>query len=146
MVHGIPVDDPNYEYTLGNIVGLTPTSLQRNGDDITLCVDWASLKATSTDFHYFVHVYQDDDYFTQADGQPRNSGYPTGAWLPGEIIADCMTINAAGLANDSWSVKIGLYNPTSLQRLPVRDQVGNVQANDWLSLALDEHGAVIPKS
>lgn len=143
IVHGTPVANPTYNYTLGNIIGLTPTSLQRNGDDISLCVDWVSLKATATDFHYFVHVYQGEEYFTQADGQPRNSDYPTGAWLPGEMINDCITVNAAGLAAEGWSVKIGLYDPTSLQRLPVRDKAGNVLASDWLSLAIGENGVVI---
>ncbi len=143
VVHGTPVANPDYTYTLGGIIGLTPARLQRAGDEINLCINWVSLKVTSTDFHYFVHVYQDEDYFTQADGQPRNSEYPTGAWLPGEIVSDCVVIKAAGLASENWSVKIGLYDPTSLQRLPVRDRAGNIQANDWLSLAIDRDGAII---
>ncbi|MBI5927706.1 MAG: glycosyltransferase family 39 protein [Chloroflexi bacterium] len=142
IVHGTPVAQPTYQYTLGHIIGLTPTSLKREGDDITLCVDWVSLKTTSTDFHYFVHVYQGADYFTQADSQPRNGDYPTGAWLPGEVINDCMTINTVGLAATDWSVKIGLYDPTSLQRLPIRDDADNLLANDWLSLGLSADGSI----
>ncbi len=143
VVHGTPVANPDYEYTLGGIIGLTPTRLQRAGDEITLCINWVSLKATATDFHYFVHVYQSEDYFTQADGQPRNSEYPTGAWLPGEVVNDCLVINAAGLADENWSVKIGLYDPTTLQRLPVQAKAGDNLANDWLSLAIDGNGAII---
>lgn len=143
VVHGRPIENPEYRYNFSDKIGLQVESLVREGDSIETCVDWVSLKTIRQDLHYFLHVYQGEEFFTQSDGQPRNGEYPTDVWLAGEVIDDCMILDVAGLANEGWSVKIGLYDRATLQRLAVRDETGTPLANDWVSLTLDSDGAVV---
>jgi hypothetical protein len=136
-VHGDPADRPAYRYRLGDRIGLNTTAVTRNGDRLEVCLEWVSRKATGLDYHYFLHVYEGDRFITQLDGQPRNGDYPTSSWLPGEIVRDYVEIDAPGLASDGWSVKVGLYDLATGERLPVQDQDGSLLENRWISLAPD---------
>jgi len=49
-------------------------------------------------------------------------GVTTG-WLPGEYIIDRRSVNLPeGIADDSYAIRVGLYNPKTGERLLVNGQ------------------------
>jgi hypothetical protein len=121
-------------YRFGDVIGLAEPVLTQQGDQVQVCLRWLSLAKTSTDYHVFVHVLgADGTLITQADFEPKNGAYPTGAWSPGEAIDDCVTLD---LPPSGWQVALGLYNLDNGVRLPVRDAAGHAQPNDSVLLSL----------
>jgi hypothetical protein len=127
-------------YRFGNVIGLAEPTLTQHADQVEVCLRWLSLAKTSTDYHVFVHVLgADGTPITQADFQPKNGVYPTGAWSPGEAIDDCVTLDVPGLPETGWQVAIGLYNLDDGLRLPVRDSKGRALPDDRVLASPDIH-------
>jgi uncharacterized membrane protein len=57
----------------------------------------------------------------QVDSVPQGGGYPTVWWLPGEVVADTLTLELPLDAprNVAYRLIVGLYDPASGLRLPV---------------------------
>jgi hypothetical protein len=57
----------------------------------------------------------------QVDVVPRGGGYPTTWWLPGEVVADSLTLALPPDAprDASYRLIVGLYDPVTGARLPV---------------------------
>lgn len=123
VIHGEPQPgDPAYR--LGDSIGLDMPVLNRNGDALEVCLNWHSLAATDVDYTVFIHVLSGDGPpLAQSDAQPRAGRYPTSAWLPGEQIADCVTL-AVNLPDQGWRVRVGMYTLADGVRLPVADRAG----------------------
>jgi 4-amino-4-deoxy-L-arabinose transferase-like glycosyltransferase len=129
-------------YRFGNVIGLAEPTLTQHADQVEVCLRWLSLAKTSTDYHVFVHVLgADGTPITQADFQPKNGVYPTGAWSPGEAIDDCVTLDVPGLPETGWQVAIGLYNLDDGLRLPVRDSKGRALPDDLIQISYDTRKA-----
>jgi hypothetical protein len=117
-------------YRFGDVIGLAEPVLTQQGDQVQVCLRWLSLAKTATDYHVFVHVLgADGALITQADFEPKNGAYPTGAWSPGEAIDDCVTLAAPDLPSSGWQIALGLYNLDDGVRLPVRDAAGQTQGD-----------------
>jgi hypothetical protein len=67
----------------------------------------------------------------QYDGQPQSGNYPTGQWIPGELIADTYPLLIPDdLPPGPYQVYVGFYNEATLTRLPVpNDAEGRVILN-----------------
>jgi 4-amino-4-deoxy-L-arabinose transferase-like glycosyltransferase len=125
-------------YRFGDVIGLADPTLTWQADQVEVCLRWLSLARTAIDYHVFVHVLAEDGTpLTQADFQPKNGVYPTGAWSPGEAIDDCVTLHAPDLPPSGWQVAIGLYNLDDGLRLPVRDSAGRMQPDDSVLVSPD---------
>lgn len=74
----------------------------------------------------------------QLDRPPREDAYPTGAWVRDERVRDCLTLALGGPLPDGWRVRVGLYDPATLVRLPVEDRAGRETADSLLALRSDE--------
>lgn len=124
------------DYRFGDVIGLAEPGVTVTGDRVEVCLRWLSLAPADIDYTVFVHLLAGGgEPLVQADFQPKEGAYPTGAWTPGESIAECVTLDAAGLPEDGWQVGIGLYDAQSGLRLPVQAPDGSLLADGMLLLA-----------
>ncbi|GIK38655.1 MAG: hypothetical protein BroJett011_24880 [Chloroflexota bacterium] len=88
---------------------------------------WQSLAPVSEDYIVFLHLLDANGVtIGQADGPPANNAYPTRWWAPGELIADTHSLPPSPGA---VAVRLGLYDLTSGQRLPVGESTLPSQDN-----------------
>jgi hypothetical protein len=88
---------------------------------VALTLYWHSPRSVTANFKVFVHLIADDNsVLVQNDSEPAHGGRPTTGWVPGEFITDGHVINVASqVAPDACRLEVGLYDPTSGQRVAV---------------------------
>jgi 4-amino-4-deoxy-L-arabinose transferase-like glycosyltransferase len=93
------------------IVTRTPTELQ-------ISLQWQCVQPPSAEpLSYFIHLLDaEGNLVAQQDGMPLNNTYPFQYWRVGEKINQIHTFS--GLSN-AVTMRIGLYNSTSLERWSV---------------------------
>jgi hypothetical protein len=81
-----------------------------------------------TAYTVFTHLLdQGDQIRGQKDSPPRGGSYPTTLWVPGEIVVDEYEIPIAADATPGRHViEVGMYDPKTMQRLPVFDPTGAI--------------------
>lgn len=96
----------------GGVIRLIGYQLQ--GDNLTLL--WEALGTPADDYTVFVHVVGDEpDLLGQGDAPPR---FPTRYWRAGERYVSEHILTYPALLNPGvYTVLVGLYQPTSLERL-----------------------------
>jgi hypothetical protein len=67
----------------------------------------------------------------QFDAAPLGGLYPTDAWWPGQIIADAHSLV---LPETAQTLAVGLYDPTSLMRVPATGKSGERLLDDAIRL------------
>ncbi|MBV8085901.1 MAG: hypothetical protein JO247_13920 [Chloroflexi bacterium] len=98
--------------TFGGQIQLTGYRATASG--VTL--QWQALSVSTTDYTVFVHAIDGAGRIVvQADGEPRGGDFPTSAWRPGDHVAD---EHPWILAPGSYTLEVGLYELSTLQRLP----------------------------
>lgn len=123
------------QYTLGEQIRLTGYTVARNGVTVTVTLDWLALSAPSADYTVFVHlVTAQGELVALADAPPRNGNYPTSWWLPGQRISDPHTFPCSPAT--TLEVRVGLYDPHTLLRLPAYDSAGVRLPDDIIPLTL----------
>ncbi|MCB9078241.1 MAG: phospholipid carrier-dependent glycosyltransferase [Anaerolineaceae bacterium] len=84
----------------------------------TLQLYWHTNTTPTTDYTVFVHVIDaGGDLAAQADAPPAAGAYPTSLWDSGETIIDTRPL--PDLPPGRYTLRLGLYDPTTGQRLPV---------------------------
>jgi len=104
---------------------------------LELTLYWQAQDMPRESYTVFVHlVGPDGTIVSQGDSLPAGGDRPTTGWLDGEIIADRheLAVPADGPAG-SLTLRVGLYRPTTGERLPVYDAQGRRQPDDALTLA-----------
>ncbi|MCA9945717.1 MAG: hypothetical protein KC449_19680, partial [Anaerolineales bacterium] len=98
------------------LVGLTQSPISNLQSPLTLL--WHAEAEMPTSYRVFVHLVDGaGQILAQADGEPANWTRPTTGWVPGEYILDEHTLTLpADLPLDA-SLRIGLYDPATNQRL-----------------------------
>jgi hypothetical protein len=126
-------------YRLGPAVRLVGSSAVITGAPpfLDLTLYWQATGPVSADYTAFVHVLDGAGAkIAQGDGPPLGGGYPSGAWEPGQIIADRRRIALpSGVDPASVRVAVGLYTPADGVRASVVDPQGVRQADDRILLA-----------
>jgi len=85
----------------------------------TITLYWQSLAPVNNDYVVFIHLLNEHGQIIgQADGPPTSNSYPTRWWSPGEIIADTRSLPSGP---DLAALRLGLYDLTSDQRLPITE-------------------------
>lgn len=81
---------------------------------------WRTATPVERDYTVFAHLYDGaGNLVAQADGWPADGNYPTSAWLPGELVPDRRAIALPSpLPEGAYTVKVGLYDPMTGERLP----------------------------
>lgn len=101
------------------------------GDTLILQVAWQAVTPPVANYKIFAHLVDSaGKIITQVDVEPLNGEHPTTGWEAGEIIADQYTFTLPDGSSAPAQVWLGLYQPDTLQRLPVSgDSEGRVIIN-----------------
>jgi hypothetical protein len=123
-------------YTGSGISAPHSTAPRQRGDQLTLTFYWQSNSATATDYTRFVQVYDPAlGMAAQFDSPPQQGGNPTSAWVPGEIIADPVTLTVQPDAlPGTYGIYVGFYDPADGNRLPVLRTDGEQEAAAWVQV------------
>lgn len=97
------------------------------GEELHLTLYWRADAPMATDYTVFVHVLDAaGSIVAQADAPPQAGRYPTHWWERGEALADQHTIHLpADLRPGAYRVRLGLYDPTTGERLPLAGAAGD---------------------
>ena len=112
---------------------LSPATV-RPGETLRLTLFWQARQWIAQDYTVFVHLLDaQGKLWGQHDGPPQEGVLPTSAWIPGELLRDehILTVDAQAPAGD-YRLAIGLYDPATLQRLPVFDAQGHLLGEEVL--------------
>ncbi len=134
----LPAEATPVAYRLGEAIALAgyTVAVAPGGGVLTATLYWRALAVPPGDYTVFVHA-QDaaGEQLAQHDGPPRVGRYPTSAWRPGDLIPDEHVLISTTLTADQpiW-LAVGMYQPQTLERLPVVGAEGPV-VNDQILLA-----------
>ena len=106
---------------------LSPAAV-RPGETLRLTLFWQARQWIAQDYTVFVHLLDSQGkLWGQHDGPPQDGALPTSAWNTGELLRDehILTVDAQAPPGD-YRLAIGLYDPATLQRLPVFDAQGRL--------------------
>ncbi len=79
---------------------------------------WQAAKTPAGDYSAFVHLLDEQGrVVAQMDKTPGNGNYPTSQWKQGQVIVDEYAFNAPNLVSGTYTLQIGLYDPTTGKRL-----------------------------
>lgn len=105
---------------LGYDLGPGPHTSDR---PIPLTLYWRAREgAPNTDYTVFTHLLADDGHLVaQHDSPPAGGSRPTPGWLPDEIIVDRHEMTFRESYAGPVHIEVGLYDPVTLERVPVED-------------------------
>ena len=124
------------DVTFGDFAQLVGYNLSGDafGEGVVIDLVWESLAPAPADYTLYVHLVRGDDVDTLYDGWDGPvrywdlNYYSTLFWEPGEYIIDRRTLflhdPATTPAGDDYRIRIGFYDPTTDQRVPVGDGDG----------------------
>ncbi|HXH13415.1 MAG TPA: glycosyltransferase family 39 protein [Alphaproteobacteria bacterium] len=120
-----PAPLPRFVFADG-IALVTAATAPPSEGQLSVTLQWYVLRQPSRDYTVFAHV---KDAFGrligQQDAPPQDGWYPTSYWEPGEVLIDRFTISLRPHEHcGPASLVIGLYETSTLTRLPVRDEEG----------------------
>ena len=116
-------------------VTLLAADAQRTTNGLQLNLTWRVDQALSPDVTVFVHVLDANGQLSaQADGDPIANTYPFAQWPHGAIVRDIRTIDVV----DPASVRVGLYNRATGQRLTAFTSDGRTLPDDAVAITLQE--------
>lgn len=98
----------------------------RAGDEVTIRLYWQTDASVEQNLHGFVHLVDSTGAVIAQQDQVPGSGFqPTALWLPGNPIVDeyRLSVPEAATGRVVWPL-VGLYDPVSVERLPVVDGSG----------------------
>jgi hypothetical protein len=89
------------------------------------------------DYKVFVHlVGEGGRIWSQHDSVPAGWQRPTTGWEVGEVIVDEHRLPIGPEASaDRYTIFVGMYDPATMQRLPLEDEAGHRLPDDCLPLA-----------
>ncbi len=106
----------------GDIATLAGYRLERTEDSVLeITLAWRALRTAERRYTASVHLLAPDgSIIAQQDHVPGDGAMPTTGWLPGEVILDRYSLALpSDLTTATYRLRIGLYDPASLERLPV---------------------------
>ncbi len=102
--------------------------------DVTLY--WEAQRPPDDDYVVFVHLVDAEGQIVAShDGPPMDGRYPTGAWLPGEVVPDVhhLVLDPSASAG-TYRLQVGMYRWPDMERLPVWDSQGVEQVESSVVL------------
>ena len=123
------------------LLGYDLSASSEEDDTLGVILYWRALSEIDVSYIAFVHLLDEaGQVVSQVDHVPGDGAFPTTGWLPGEVIADeyrlSLTAAASGRAN---AFEIGLYDPTTGERLPLSGETGD-QLDDRVLLSIPVAG------
>lgn len=104
------------------------------GSRLNLALYWTARGPLSGSYTVFVHMLDGaNQVAAQHDGPPSGGNRPTAGWRPGEVIRDQHTIELPQtLRPGAYRLEVGMYDPRTLERLPMMASDLRVQDNALL--------------
>lgn len=111
-------------YNMNPATAITP------GDLVSLTLFWSVLNPIPQDYSVFLHVRnQAGTTIAQFDYQPFGGSYPTSTWQPNQFFTDKQEFPVPpDLPPGQYDLLIGFYNPQSLERLPLVNDLSGENA------------------
>jgi hypothetical protein len=125
----------------GDALALLGYGLRQEPDALHLTLHWQALDRLGY-YKVFVHLYdaRTGALVAQHDAVPRGWTYPTNWWEAGEVVSDEVSLPLAGVPAGVHRIGVGVYDPDTLERLPVQTGDG-APLGDRLDL---EEGIRVP--
>ncbi|MDQ1300684.1 MAG: hypothetical protein QG637_604 [Chloroflexota bacterium] len=123
----------------GRLIGYdlaAPPNGFQPGSAIPLTLYWQAAAATDRPYTVFVHLVDATGAIHgYGDGEPGGGGLPTTSWLAGEYLADGHQVNVSSAAPPgAYRLRIGLYDPTTGQRLLTAEGRDHVEVGPVMTL------------
>ncbi len=96
------------------------------GETVHLTLYWRAAAPIAADYTIFTHLLDATGWLRgQQDNPPVRGTYPTSQWATDEIIVDKYDITLeSGAPPGQYALELGMYDPATVQRLPVRSADG----------------------
>ena len=123
--------DHAIQFTFGDAIALVGYDVVERvapGHSFRVALYWHALEAVPLDYKVFLHLTgPGGEIVAQDDNMPVEWTYPTSEWQAGEMIRDehVLEIEPATLRGD-YVLSVGLYDPETSDRPPVRDAAGEL--------------------
>lgn len=120
--------------SFGGIAELSEASVVYKGDDaLRVSLTWKSLAATPTSYKVFTHVFDSSgQLIAQRDDYPHADLTPTNTWQVGQEIVDRFAVSLPfELPAGTYTVKLGLYDPGSGERLTTPNGLDSIEIGQW---------------
>lgn len=110
------------------------TSQVKVGGEVSLTLYWQALRKLDESYTVFTHLVDDSNrIWGQKDNLPASGTFPTSEWREGEVVEDSYVIPVqADAPQGTYRIKVGMYDPQTMQRLPVLGGEGQVQGDSVL--------------
>jgi len=106
----------------------------RAGGEVPLTLYWQALREMDESYTVFIHLVDDaNQIWGQKDNPPVSGTSPTSEWREGEVVEDSYVIPVQTDApQGTYHIIVGMYDPQTMQRLPVSGREGQVQGDSVL--------------
>ena len=106
-------------------VDLPPQTISP-GNEISLTAYWRALQKLDTNYAVFLHLDAPNGQTIAAVDQSHPNNIPTANWPPSLYLRNPLTLRVPAEALPiRYSLRVGLYNPQTGQRLPLPDGSGD---------------------
>jgi len=106
----------------------------RAGGEVSLTLYWQAVREMDESYTVFTHLVDDaDQIWGQKDNPPASGASPTSEWREGEVVEDSYLIPVqADAPQGTYRIKVGMYDPQTMQRLAASGKEGQVQGDSFL--------------
>jgi hypothetical protein len=128
------------DFDFGDSISLIGDNLEdaviAPGQTLTFSLYWQARKSMAASYTVFTHLVDETGRIVgQRDTIPEAGRNPTNEWVPGEIIVERYEIPISPNAKPGQhTLRVGMYDATTGERLPVRDAVGAPFSGDYIPL------------
>jgi hypothetical protein len=132
----LPEMDVSVGARFGDMIELAGYDLRREKESLQLTLYWQALTTPDRHYTFFVHLANREtgEPASQVDGMPRGFSYPTGQWVPGEVVSDEVELSTDDVEAGHYVLAVGWYDPDTEVRLQAVDSEGNPLSDDRLLL------------
>jgi hypothetical protein len=104
------------------------------GREVSLTLYWQALREMDESYTVFTHLVDDENrIWGQKDNPPASGTFPTPEWREGEVVEDSYVIPVqANAPQGTYRLIVGMYDPQTMQRLPVLDKEEQAQGDSVL--------------
>lgn len=122
----VPAELDEVYATFGDQLRLLGYSVERRPDQLRVTLLWRSIRRMNSNYKIFVHVFQPGTGIpvAQDDSMPERGDFPTRFWNAGETLLDKIPVSLGDAPPGEYGIAIGVYDPQSMQRLPMASDDG----------------------